>query len=176
MSTKNPTETPLMKQYAQIKARYPGAMLLFRVGDFYETFGDDAVQCSKVLGITLTKRANGAAAEMALAGFPHHSLDQYLPRLVRAGLRVAVCDQMEDPKQAKGSVKRDVTELVSPAVAFSDSLLDHRRNNFLAAFHGVGQGIYGLAFCDVTTGSFQAMQGTLQEIGSMLRRYAPLEL
>ena len=93
-----------MKQYAQIKARYPGAMLLFRVGDFYETFGDDAVQCSKVLGITLTKRANGAAAEMALAGFPHHSLDQYLPRLVRAGLRVAVCDQMEDPKQAKGIV------------------------------------------------------------------------
>ena len=176
MSTKNPTETPLMKQYAQIKARYPGAMLLFRVGDFYETFGDDAVQCSKVLGITLTKRANGAAAEMALAGFPHHSLDQYLPRLVRAGLRVAVCDQMEDPKQAKGIVKRDVTELVSPAVAFSDSLLDHRRNNFLAAFHGAGQGVYGLAFCDVTTGSFQAMQGTLQEIGSLLRRYAPLEL
>ena len=118
MSAKSASETPLMKQYAQIKARYPGALLLFRVGDFYETFGEDAVQCSKVLGITLTKRANGAASETALAGFPHHSLDQYLPRLVRSGLRVAVCDQTEDPKAAKGIVKREVTELVSPAVAF----------------------------------------------------------
>jgi DNA mismatch repair protein MutS len=135
MPAKSANETPLMKQYAQIKARYPGALLLFRVGDFYETFGDDAVQCSKVLGITLTKRANGAASETALAGFPHHSLDQYLPRLVRSGLRVAVCDQTEDPKAAKGIVKRDVTELVSPAVAFSDSLLDHARNNYLAAVY-----------------------------------------
>jgi len=176
MPPKTASETPLMKQYAQIKARYPGAMLLFRVGDFYETFGEDAVRCAQVLGITLTKRANGAAAEMALAGFPHHSLDQYLPRLVRAGLRVAVCDQMEDPKQAKGIVKRDVTELVSPAVAFSDSLLDHMRNNFLAAVHSTGQGLFGLAFCDATTGSFQAMQGDLQEIGSLLRRYAPVEV
>jgi DNA mismatch repair protein MutS len=165
-----------MKQYAQIKARYPEAMLLFRVGDFYETFGEDAVRCAQVLGITLTKRANGAAAEMALAGFPHHSLDQYLPRLVRSGLRVAVCDQMEDPKLAKGIVQRDVTELVSPAVAFSDSLLDHARNNFLAAIHSTGQGVLGLAFCDATTGSFQAMQGEVQEVIGLLRRYAPVEV
>lgn len=176
MPVKNAFETPLMKQYAQIKARYPGAMLLFRVGDFYETFGEDAVRCAQVLGITLTKRANGAAADMALAGFPHHSLDQYLPKLVRSGLRVAVCDQIEDPKLAKGIVQRDVTELVSPAVAFSDSLLDHRRNNFLAAVHLTGQGMMGLAFCDATTGSFQAMQGEVPEIISLLRRYAPVEL
>jgi len=176
MPAKSASETPLMKQYAQIKAQYPEALLLFRVGDFYETFGDDAVICSKVLGITLTKRANGAASETALAGFPHHSLDQYLPRLVRSGLRVAVCDQTEDPKAAKGIVKREVTELVSPAVAFSDSLLDHTRNNYLAAVYSPGQGQVGLAFCDATTGSFQATQVDAVQVQGLLQRYAPREL
>jgi DNA mismatch repair protein MutS len=176
MSAKSASETPLMKQYAQIKARYPGALLLFRVGDFYETFGEDAVQCSKVLGITLTKRANGAASETALAGFPHHSLDQYLPRLVRSGLRVAVCDQTEDPKAAKGIVKREVTELVSPAVAFSDSLLDHSRNNYLAAVYIAAGGLVGLAFCDASTGSFQATQVDPDQAIGLLQRYAPREV
>src|SRR6056300_1977444 len=126
-------ETPLMKQYNQIKAQYPGAILLFRVGDFYETFDEDAVKASKVLGIVLTKRSNGAASEMNLAGFPHHSLDTYLPKLVRAGYRVAICDQLEDPKQVKGIVKRGVTELVTPGVSFNDQVLDVKKNNYLAS-------------------------------------------
>src|SRR4028118_1797338 len=126
-------ETPLMKQYNLIKARYPGALLLFRVGDFYETFGEDAVKASKILDIVLTKRSNGAAGDVPLAGFPHHSLDAYLPKLVRAGERVAICDQLEDPKFAQGIVKRGVTEMVTPGIAFHDNVLDVKRNNYLAA-------------------------------------------
>src|SRR3982751_2526261 len=128
-------DTPLMKQYSVIKAKYPGALLLFRVGDFYETFGQDAIEASKVLEIVLTKRGNGSASEIELAGFPHHSLDSYLPRLVRAGHRVAICDQLEDPKMVKGIVKRGVTELVTPGVSFNDKVLDHQKNNFLASLH-----------------------------------------
>jgi len=176
-SGKTAADTPLMRQYAETKGKFPGALLLFRVGDFYETFGEDAVQCASVLGITLTKRANGAASEIELAGFPHHSLEQYLPRLVRSGLRVAVCDQIEDPKLAKGLVKREVTELVSPAVAFSDSLLDHRRNNYLCALQwSTDQESVGLAFCDASTGAFQATQCSENEALSLLRRYMPSEV
>ena len=128
-------ETPLMKQYNGIKEKHPDAILLFRVGDFYETFGEDAIVTSKILGIVLTKRSNGAAAEMELAGFPHHALNNYLPKLVKAGHRVAVCDQMEDPKLTKKIVKRGVSEIVTPGVTFNDEILDHRKNNFLAAIH-----------------------------------------
>src|ERR1043166_3944530 len=127
-----PKQTPLMKQYASIKSKYPDAILLFRVGDFYETFGEDAVKASKVLGIVLTKRANGSASHIELAGFPHHSLDAYLPRLVRAGYRVAICDQLEDPRFVKGIVKRGITELVTPGLSFNDHVLDRKHNNFLA--------------------------------------------
>src|SRR4026208_2194876 len=132
---KTATDTPLMQQHKAIKQKYPDAVLLFRVGDFYETFGTDAVIASQVLGITLTKRNNGGAASMELAGFPHHALDTYLHKLVKAGYRVAICDQLEDPKKAKGIVKRGVTELVTPGVATSDKLLEHNSNNFLAAIH-----------------------------------------
>ncbi|MFM7386687.1 MAG: DNA mismatch repair protein MutS, partial [Bacteroidota bacterium] len=124
-----------MKQYHQIKSKHPGALLLFRVGDFYETFGEDAIKTSRILGIVLTKRKNGAAAEIELAGFPHHSLETYLPKLVRAGQRVAVCDQLEDPKMTKTIVKRGVTELVTPGVAFNDQVLTQKSNNYLAAVH-----------------------------------------
>ena len=134
-TTEKSSETPLMKQYNQIKARHPEAMLLFRVGDFYETFGEDAIKASRILGIILTKRKNGAAAEMELAGFPHHSLETYLPKLVRAGQRVAICDQLEDPKMTKTIVKRGVTELVTPGVSFNDQVLEQRTNNFLCALH-----------------------------------------
>lgn len=126
-------ETPLMKQYNAIKAKYPDALLLFRVGDFYETFGEDAIKASGILGIVLTKRANGSAAFIELAGFPHHSLDTYLPKLVRSGLRVAICDQLEDPKLTKTIVKRGVTELVTPGVSYNDKVLDNKNNNFLAS-------------------------------------------
>ena len=132
--TDKPTVTPLMKQYHQIKGKYPDALLLFRVGDFYETFGADAVKAAGILGIVLTKRHNGAANEIELAGFPHHSLETYLPKLVRAGQRVAICDQLEDPKQTKTIVKRGVTELVTPGISYSDKVLDHKSNNFLAVF------------------------------------------
>ncbi|MCH1584987.1 MAG: DNA mismatch repair protein MutS, partial [Flavobacteriales bacterium] len=125
-------ETPLMKQYNRVKTDYPDALLLFRVGDFYETFGEDAIKASKALDIVLTKRGNGSASEIELAGFPHHSLDSYLPKLVRSGHRVAVCDQLEDPKKAVGIVKRGVTELVTPGVAFHDQVLDSKAQNYLA--------------------------------------------
>ena len=129
--SKTASDTPLMQQHRAIKQRYPDAILLFRVGDFYETFGEDAIKASQVLGITLTRRNNGSASENELAGFPHHALDTYLHKLVKAGYRVAICDQLEDPKQAKGIVKRGVTELVTPGVATSDKLLEHNSNNFL---------------------------------------------
>src|SRR4030095_2722794 len=134
-SAMSEVETPLMKQYNDIKGKYPDALLLFRVGDFYETFGEDAKKAASILGIVLTKRANGSATFVELAGFPHHSLDTYLPRLVRAGMRVAICDQLEDPKLTKKIVKRGVTDLVTPGVAISDKILEHKKNNFLAAIH-----------------------------------------
>src|ERR1700739_2853601 len=151
-------DTPLMKQHRAIKQKYPDAVLLFRVGDFYETFGEDAITASRVLGITLTKRNNGAAASSDLAGFPHHALDTYLHKLVKAGYRVAICDQLEDPKFAKGIVKRGVLELVTPGIDTSDKLLENRTNNFLAALH-LGDPVCGVAFLDITTGEFYAAEG-----------------
>jgi DNA mismatch repair protein MutS len=167
--------TPLMKQYHAIKAKYPGALLLFRVGDFYETFGDDAVTAAGILHITLTKRANGAASEVALAGFPHHALDNYLPKLVKAGQRVAICDQLEDPKFAQGIVKRGVTELVTPGVVLSDHVLETRRNNFLAAVHYSGTG-YGLALLDLSTGEFYVAQGAADYIEKLLQSFQASEV
>jgi DNA mismatch repair protein MutS len=168
-------ETPLMKQYNSIKAKYPDAILLFRVGDFYETFGEDAVKTSKILGIVLTKRANGQASHIELAGFPHHSVDAYLPKLVRAGYRVAICDQLEDPKTVKGIVKRGITELVTPGVSFNDKILNHQQNNFLASLHfDKDQG--GLALCDVSTGEFLVAQGTISYLEKLIQNFKPNEL
>ena len=151
--------TPLMKQYQQVKAKHPDTILLFRMGDFYETFEEDAKVASKVLGITLTRRGNGAAGEVPLAGFPHHALEAYLPKLVRAGHRVAICEQLEDPKFAKGIVKRDVIEVVTPGVSFSDKVLDQKQNNYLAAVVlpsplARGDEMVGFAFIDVSTAEF----------------------
>src|SRR3954462_15733389 len=151
-------ETPLMKQYNEVKGKYPDAILLFRVGDFYETFGEDAINASKILGIVLTKRANGSAAYIELAGFPYHSLDNYLPKLVRAGYRVAICEQLEDPKMTKTIVKRGVTELITPGVAINDKNLDHRSNNFLASIYFHDQQI-GIAFLGISTGEFLLAEG-----------------
>ncbi len=168
-------ETPLMKQYFQVKAQHPEAVLLFRVGDFYETFADDALIASKVLGIVLTKRANGSAQSVPLAGFPHHSIDIYLPRLVRAGYKVAVCDQLEDPKLTKKIVKRGVTELVTPGIAFSDQLLEQKEHNFLAGLT-FEKDKCGVAFLDVSTGTFQLAEGTLDYVDTLLSSFAPKEL
>ncbi len=174
-TTKKVAETPLMKQYNQIKGKYPDAMLLFRVGDFYETFREDAVQASKILGIVLTKRKNGTASEIALAGFPHHSLDTYLPKLVRAGLRVAICDQLEDPKMTKTIVKRGVTELVTPGVSYNDKVLDGTKNNFLAALHFDKQNI-GVSFLDVSTGEFLVAEGQKDYIDKLIQGFQPSEI
>ena len=168
-------ETPLMKQYFKVKAEHPEAVLLFRVGDFYETFADDALIASKVLGIVLTKRANGSASSVPLAGFPHHSLDIYLPRLVRAGYKVAVCDQLEDPKLTKKIVKRGVTELVTPGIAFSEQLLEQKEHNYLAGL-SFDKDRCGAAFLDVSTGTFQVAEGSLDYIGTLLASFAPKEL
>ena len=168
-------ETPLNKQYNQIKSKYPGALLLFRVGDFYETFGEDAIRASKILGIVLTRRNNGGAQE-ELAGFPHHSLDTYLPKLVRAGERVAICDQLEDPATAKGIVRRGVTELVTPGVSFNDNVLDIKRNNYLASVHFADKDQFGVAFLDVSTGEFMATQGNLAYMEKLLQGFAPSEV
>lgn len=168
-------ETPLMKQFNGIKARYPDAMLLFRVGDFYETFGEDAVKASRILGIVLTRRANGAAAYVDLAGFPHHSLDTYLPKLVRAGQRVAICDQLEDPKLTKKIVKRGVTELVTPGVTFNDNVLENNKNNFLACINIQGKRS-GVAFIDVSTGEFFLTQGVNEYIDKLLQSFKPSEV
>ena len=168
-------ETPLMKQYNTIKAKYPDAILLFRVGDFYETFGEDAIKASKILGIVLTKRANGSASHIELAGFPHHSVDTYLPKLVRAGYRVAICDQLEDPKMAKGIVKRGITELVTPGVCFNDKLLNHQQNNFLASIHFEKEQA-GIALCDVSTGEFLVAQGSLNYIEKLIQNFKPNEI
>lgn len=175
-AAKEVAETPLMKQYNAIKAKHPDALLLFRVGDFYETFGEDAIKASAVLGIVLTKRANGSAAYIELAGFPHHSLDTYLPKLVRAGMRVAICDQLEDPKLTKTIVKRDVTELVTPGVSFNEKVLDHRSNNFLAAVHVDGADKAGVAFLDVSTGEFLVAQGTVAYVEKLLQNFRPSEV
>jgi DNA mismatch repair protein MutS len=174
---KNTTEakvTPLMKQYNSIKAKYPNAMLLFRVGDFYETFGEDAVLSSKILGITLTKRSNGSSND-ALAGFPHHALDTYLPKLLRSGQRVAICDQLEDPKATKKIVKRGVTELVTPGVSYNDKVLDHKVNNFLASLH-FGNKEIGLSFLDISTGEFLLAQGKDEYIAKLLQSFNPSEV
>jgi len=168
-------ETPLMKQYNDIKAKYPDAILLFRVGDFYETFGEDAVKASKILGITLTKRANGQATHIELAGFPHHSVDTYLPKLVRAGYRVAICDQLEDPKLTKSIVKRGVTELVTPGVTFNDKVLEHKTNNFLSSIY-FEKDKAGISFLDVSTGEFLIAEGTLTYIEKLIQTFKPNEI
>lgn len=174
-TTKNKGETPLMRQYAQIKAKYPGALILFRIGDFYETFGEDAIIASKVLGIVLTKRHNGSANETELAGFPHHSLDTYLPKLVRAGYRVAICDQLEDPKTVKGIVKRGVTELVTPGVSYNDKIVDVNESNYLAAIYQE-KDQYGLAFLDISTGEFMVAQGKVEYADKLLQGLKPSEV
>ncbi len=167
--------TPLMQQYNAIKAKYPDAMLLFRVGDFYETFGKDAVKCSKILGIVLTKRSNGSDSENELAGFPHHSLNTYLPKLVRAGLRVAICDQLEDPKATKGIVKRGVTELVTPGVSLNDQVLNSKSNNFLASIH-FNKNQLGIAFLDISTGEFLVAEGHEDYILKLINGFNPSEV
>lgn len=172
---KDKSETPLMKQYYSIKAQYPGALLLFRVGDFYETFDADAKIASQVLGIVLTKRANGAASEMDLAGFPHHSLDSYLPKLVRAGYRVAICDQLEDPKLTKTIVKRGVTELVTPGVSYNDKVLESRESNYLASVY-LNDNSNGIAFLDISTGEFLAAEGPLTHIQKLIQNFKPAEI
>jgi DNA mismatch repair protein MutS len=168
-------ETPLMKQYNEIKRKYPDACLLFRVGDFYETFGEDAVRASKILGITLTKRGAGSETETALAGFPHHSINTYLPKLVKAGLRVAICDQLEDPKMTKTIVKRGVTELVTPGVSMNDEVLQSKTNNFLAAIYFANKTI-GVSFLDVSTGEFLTAQGNAEYIDKLLQNFNPSEV
>ncbi|WP_343696779.1 DNA mismatch repair protein MutS [Flavobacterium sp.] len=168
-------ETPLMKQYNEIKAKYPDACLLFRVGDFYETFGEDAIRASKILGITLTKRGAGSDTETALAGFPHHSVNTYLPKLVKAGLRVAICDQLEDPKMTKTIVKRGVTELVTPGVSLNDEVLQSKTNNFLASVYFANKNI-GISFLDVSTGEFLTAQGNAEYIDKLLQNFNPSEV
>lgn len=174
-TSQNAVETPLMKQYYSIKGKYPDALLLFRVGDFYETFGEDAIKTSEILGIVLTRRANGAASFVELAGFPFHALDTYLPKLVRAGQKVAICEQLEDPKLTKKIVKRGVTELVTPGVAFSDKVLDHKENNFLAGIHLQGN-MCGIAFLDVSTGEFFADQGNREYVDKLIQTFRPSEI
>ena len=169
-------ETPLMKQYLEMKQKHPDAVLLFRVGDFYETFSDDAIAASEILGITLTRRANGVAASVELAGFPHHALDTYLPKLVRAGKRVAICEQLEDPKLTKKLVKRGITELVTPGVSMVDTCLDHRENNFLAAIHMLDRKVWGLALLDISTGEFLAAQGAPEYVDKLMAGFGPKEL
>ncbi|HWY13017.1 MAG TPA: DNA mismatch repair protein MutS, partial [Bacteroidia bacterium] len=175
ITDKKIADTPLMRQYSTIKAKYPDALLLFRVGDFYETFGEDAIKAANILGIVLTKRANGTGTFIELAGFPYHSLDSYLPKLVRAGQRVAICDQLEDPKLTKKIVKRGVTELVTPGVSFNDKILDHKSNNFLAAIH-FDKTLCGIAFIDISTGEFIVSQGTPQYIDKLLQSLQPTEI
>ena len=171
----NYVETPLMKQYYAIKAKHPDAILLFRVGDFYETFGEDAIRSASILGITLTRRANGSASFVELAGFPFHALDTYLPRLVRAGQRVAICEQLEDPKLTKKIVKRGIVELVTPGLSLNDNVLNHKENNFVAAIH-IDRKLAGAAFLDISTGEFLATEGTVEYIDQMLSNFQPKEV
>ncbi len=165
-----------MRQYVEMKSKHPDAILLFRVGDFYETFSDDAIAASEILGITLTKRANGSAQSVELAGFPHHALDTYLPRLVRAGKRVAICEQLEDPKTTKKLVKRGIIELVTPGLSIGDNILDHRENNFLASIHVMDRKLWGLALLDISTGEFLVAQGAPDYVDKLMGSFAPKEL
>ena len=176
MSKTATSDTPMMQQHRTIKQKYPDAILLFRVGDFYETFGQDAIVASQVLGITLTKRNNGAASSSELAGFPHHALDTYLHKLVRAGHRVAICDQLEDPKQAKGIVKRGVTDMVTPGTTVNDKLLEHHTNNFLAAIHFAANDQFGLSFLDISTGEFFIAEGDREYADKLLQSFKPAEV
>ena len=175
MATQKPTETPMMKQFFAVKAEHPEAVLLFRCGDFYETYGDDALTASKVLGIVLTKRSSATPGAIPMAGFPYHSLETYLPRLVRAGYKVAVCDQLEDPKLTKKIVKRGITELVTPGVAFNEQLLEQKEHNYIAGLTFFKEKC-GVAFLDVSTGTFQVAEGSLDYIGTLLSSFAPKEL
>ncbi len=175
VSDKKYVETPLMKQYYSIKGKHPDAILLFRVGDFYETFGEDAIRAAEILGITLTRRANGVASFVELAGFPYHALDTYLPRLVRAGQRVAICEQLEDPKTTKTVVKRGITELVTPGVVFNDQILDNKENNFLACVH-MEKNVVGVAFLDVSTGEFLVAEGLIEYVDKLLNGFNPKEI
>ncbi len=168
-------DTPLMRQYNEIKRKHPDAILLFRVGDFYETFSEDAIIAAQILGITLTRRANGAAQYVELAGFPHHALDTYLPKLVRAGKRVAICDQLEDPKKTKTIVKRGITELVTPGVSIDDNILNHKENNFLCAIH-FAKNMYGIALLDISTGEFLTSEGVVNDIDKLLSSFSPKEI
>ena len=173
--SKKIAETPLMKQYFEIKSKHPDAILLFRVGDFYETFSQDAIDTAEIVGITLTRRANGAAQFVELAGFPHHALDTYLPKLVRAGRRVAICDQLEDPKQTKNLVKRGVTALVPPGVSINDNILNHKENNFVCAIHFAKKN-FGISFLDISTGEFMVAEGTKEYIDKLLANFSPKEI
>ena len=177
MTNQNKKEkvTPLMRQYNDIKSKHPDSLLLFRVGDFYETFGEDAIKASNILGIVLTKRSNGAASNVELAGFPHHSLDTYLPKLVNAGCRVAVCDQLEDPKRAKGIVKRGITELVTPGLSLNDNVLDSKTNNFLASIH-VAKNTFGVSFLDISTGEFCLCDCNFEQLEKLIYTYNPSEI
>jgi len=168
-------ETPLMKQYYDIKSKHPDAILLFRVGDFYEMYGNDAVTGAGILGIIQTKRSNGSAADVAMAGFPHHALDTYLPKLIRAGKRVAICDQLEDPKFAKKIVKRGITEIVTPGLSINDNILNNKENNFLAAIH-FGKAVSGIALLDISTGEFMAAEGLTEYVDKLLNNFAPKEV
>ena len=177
MAKKDNELTPMMKQFFDLKAKHPDAVLLFRCGDFYETYCEDAVTASRILGITLTRRGNGAGGktETEMAGFPHHALDTYLPKLVRAGKRVAICDQLEDPKLTKKLVKRGITELVTPGVAMADNVLNYKENNFLAAVH-FGKAACGVAFLDISTGEFLTGEGTADYVEKLLGNFAPKEV
>ena len=174
MAKNSSEETPLMRQYNQIKAKHPTALLLFRIGDFYETFGEDAIKASKILGIVLTARKNGSS-KIELAGFPHHSMDTYLPKLIRAGERVAICDQLEDPKLVKGIVKRGVTELVTPGISFNDQVLEQKKNNFLCAIH-FDKNIHGISFLDASTGEYLVAQGDYAYIDKLIQGFEPSEI
>ena len=173
--TKTTKITPLMKQYNDIKSKYPDTILLFRVGDFYETFGEDAILASKILGIVLTKRGSGSSSEVELAGFPHHSIENYLPKLVKAGNRVAICDQLEDPKLTKKIVKRGVTEIVTPGIAINDGVLDQKKNNYLASVH-IEKNNFGISFLDVSTGDFYVSQGDFKLIDQLISNFSPNEI
>ena len=167
--------TPMMKQFLDLKAKHPDAVMLFRCGDFYETYSTDAIIAAEILGITLTKRANGKGKTVEMAGFPHHALDTYLPKLIRAGKRVAICDQLEDPKTTKKLVKRGITELVTPGVSINDNVLNYKENNFLAAVH-FGKSACGIAFLDISTGEFLTAEGPFDYVDKLLNNFAPKEI
>ena len=175
MADKDKELTPMMRQYVELKAKHPDAVLLFRCGDFYETYLEDAVIASRILGITLTRRNNGNNKGSEMAGFPFHALDTYLPKLVRAGKRVAICDQLEDPKLTKKLVKRGITELVTPGVAMSDNVLNYKENNFLASVH-FDKSTCGIAFLDISTGEFITGEGTPDYIEKLLSNFSPKEV